>query len=168
MILAEYIPDHERIVLIEDTAELQIQKENVLRFEAPREQDGLPAEFSRREFTSKTPILARTGTSNSKIPEKEYKNEGYIRIGGQMYVADMELLVDVGRLPASVFEEELAIENERACEEVVRMEGRPGDIPERGAQPFSATQSVSFSFWVALQRGGHNSSSRRLAVCRKF
>jgi pilus assembly protein CpaF len=42
-ILAEFIPDHERIVLIEDTAELQIQKENVLRFEARREQNGLPA-----------------------------------------------------------------------------------------------------------------------------
>ncbi len=42
-ILTEFIPDHERIVLIEDTAEIQIQKENVLRFEARREQDGVPA-----------------------------------------------------------------------------------------------------------------------------
>lgn len=42
-ILTESIPDHERIVLIEDTAEIQIQKENVLRFEARREQNGLPA-----------------------------------------------------------------------------------------------------------------------------
>jgi pilus assembly protein CpaF len=42
-ILAEFIQDHERIVLIEDTAEMQIQKENVLRFEARREQNGLPA-----------------------------------------------------------------------------------------------------------------------------
>jgi len=42
-ILTEFIPDHERIVLIEDTAEIQIQKENVLRFEARREQNGLPA-----------------------------------------------------------------------------------------------------------------------------
>jgi pilus assembly protein CpaF len=42
-ILTEFIPDHERIVLIEDTAEIQIQKENVLRFEARRERDGLPA-----------------------------------------------------------------------------------------------------------------------------
>lgn len=41
--LAEFIPDHERIVLIEDTAEIQIQKENVVRFEARREQNGLPA-----------------------------------------------------------------------------------------------------------------------------
>ncbi len=41
--MTESIPDHERIVLIEDTAEIQIQKENVLRFEARREQNGLPA-----------------------------------------------------------------------------------------------------------------------------
>jgi len=42
-LLTEFIPDHERIVLIEDTAEIQIQKENILRFEARREQNGLPA-----------------------------------------------------------------------------------------------------------------------------
>src|SRR5262249_25157438 len=42
-ILMESIPDHERIVLIEDTAEIQIQKPNVLRFEARLEQNGLPA-----------------------------------------------------------------------------------------------------------------------------
>ena len=42
-ILTEFIPEHERVVLIEDTAEIQIQKENVLRFEARREQNGLPA-----------------------------------------------------------------------------------------------------------------------------
>jgi Flp pilus assembly CpaF family ATPase len=42
-VLTEFIPDHERIVLIEDTAEIQIHKENVLRFEARREQNGLPA-----------------------------------------------------------------------------------------------------------------------------
>lgn len=42
-ILTESIPNHERIVLIEDTAEIHIQKENVLRFEARREQNGLPA-----------------------------------------------------------------------------------------------------------------------------
>jgi pilus assembly protein CpaF len=42
-ILMEFIADHERIVLIEDTAEIQIHKENVLRFEARREQNGLPA-----------------------------------------------------------------------------------------------------------------------------
>jgi len=42
-LLTEFIPDHERIVLIEDTAEIHIQKQNVLRFEARREQNGLPA-----------------------------------------------------------------------------------------------------------------------------
>jgi pilus assembly protein CpaF len=42
-ILSESIPGHERIILIEDTAEIQIQKENVVRFEARREQNGLPA-----------------------------------------------------------------------------------------------------------------------------
>src|SRR5258708_991871 len=42
-ILMEFIGDEERIVLIEDTAEIQIHKENVLRFEARREQNGLPA-----------------------------------------------------------------------------------------------------------------------------
>jgi len=39
----EFIPSHERIVLIEDTAEIQIRKDNVLRFEARRDQNGLPA-----------------------------------------------------------------------------------------------------------------------------
>src|SRR5260370_21072832 len=42
-VLTGFISNHERIVLIEDTAEIQIQKENVLRFEARREQNGLPA-----------------------------------------------------------------------------------------------------------------------------
>lgn len=42
-ILAGFIPDEERVVLIEDTAEIQIQKPNLVRFEARREQEGLPA-----------------------------------------------------------------------------------------------------------------------------
>lgn len=42
-ILTEFIGDEERIVLIEDTAEIQIHRENVLRLEARREQSGLPA-----------------------------------------------------------------------------------------------------------------------------
>jgi pilus assembly protein CpaF len=42
-IVRRFIPDHERIVLIEDTAEIQIQKPNVVRFEAWREQNGVPA-----------------------------------------------------------------------------------------------------------------------------
>lgn len=41
-ILAGFIPDAERIVLIEDTAEIQVQKPNLVRFEARREQQGLP------------------------------------------------------------------------------------------------------------------------------
>ncbi|HKW17594.1 MAG TPA: ATPase, T2SS/T4P/T4SS family [Terriglobales bacterium] len=42
-LLANFIPDHERILLIEDTAEIQINAPNVVRFEARREQNGLPA-----------------------------------------------------------------------------------------------------------------------------
>lgn len=42
-VLMEFIDDQERIVLIEDTAEIQIHKQNVLRLEARREQNGLPA-----------------------------------------------------------------------------------------------------------------------------
>jgi len=42
-ILAGFIPGEERIVLIEDTAEIQISKPNLVRFEARREQNGLPA-----------------------------------------------------------------------------------------------------------------------------
>ena len=41
--LADFIPENERIVLIEDTAEIQLHKQNVVRFEARREQNGLPA-----------------------------------------------------------------------------------------------------------------------------
>jgi pilus assembly protein CpaF len=42
-ILMGFIPDHERVVLIEDTAEIQMQKPNALRFEARREQSAFPA-----------------------------------------------------------------------------------------------------------------------------
>ena len=42
-ILSEFISNDDRIVLIEDTAEIRIQKDNVVRFEARREQNGLPA-----------------------------------------------------------------------------------------------------------------------------
>jgi pilus assembly protein CpaF len=41
--LAEFIPEDQRILLIEDTAEIRIEKDNVVRFEARREQNGLPA-----------------------------------------------------------------------------------------------------------------------------
>jgi pilus assembly protein CpaF len=42
-ILANFIPEHERILVIEDTAEIQITTPNLVRFEARREQNGLPA-----------------------------------------------------------------------------------------------------------------------------
>jgi pilus assembly protein CpaF len=41
--LANFIGDRERIVLIEDTAEIQLEKPNLVRFEARREQPGIPA-----------------------------------------------------------------------------------------------------------------------------
>lgn len=42
-ILANFIPEHERILVIEDTAEIQIATPNLVRFEARRAQAGLPA-----------------------------------------------------------------------------------------------------------------------------
>lgn len=42
-LLAKFIPDDERIVLIEDTAELRLRQSNLVRFEARREQNGFPA-----------------------------------------------------------------------------------------------------------------------------
>ena len=41
--LSAFINDDERVVLIEDTAEIQIDKPNMVRFEARREQTGVPA-----------------------------------------------------------------------------------------------------------------------------
>ena len=41
--LAAFISDRDRVVLIEDTSEIQITKPNLVRFEARREQPGLPA-----------------------------------------------------------------------------------------------------------------------------
>jgi pilus assembly protein CpaF len=41
--LAVFLPANDRVVLIEDTAELQIDRANLVRFEARREQPGLPA-----------------------------------------------------------------------------------------------------------------------------
>src|SRR6202011_2578898 len=41
--LAAFIPAHERIVVIEDTSEIQIQANNLVRLEARREQPGVPA-----------------------------------------------------------------------------------------------------------------------------
>lgn len=41
--LSAYLPASDRVVLIEDTAELQIERPNLVRFEARREQPGVPA-----------------------------------------------------------------------------------------------------------------------------
>lgn len=41
--LAAFLPTVDRVVLIEDTAELQIDRPNLVRFEARREQAGVPA-----------------------------------------------------------------------------------------------------------------------------
>src|ERR1700733_9371159 len=41
--LGKFIPPDERILLIEDTAEIQLHHENLVRFEARREQNGTPA-----------------------------------------------------------------------------------------------------------------------------
>jgi pilus assembly protein CpaF len=41
--LARFIDPTDRIVLIEETAEIQIEQENLVRFEARREQPGIPA-----------------------------------------------------------------------------------------------------------------------------
>jgi pilus assembly protein CpaF len=40
--LASFIPENERIVVIEDTSELQVAKPNLVRLEARRQQGGLP------------------------------------------------------------------------------------------------------------------------------
>src|SRR5205823_1917545 len=42
-ILCDFIPDEERIVVIEDTAEIHIRKNNLVRFESRRAQDSTPA-----------------------------------------------------------------------------------------------------------------------------
>jgi pilus assembly protein CpaF len=41
--LSSFIPQHERVLVIEDTAEIQIRTPNLVRFEARREQNGFPA-----------------------------------------------------------------------------------------------------------------------------
>lgn len=42
-ILGQFIPPEERVLVIEDTAEIHLPQENLVRFEARREQSGLPA-----------------------------------------------------------------------------------------------------------------------------
>jgi energy-coupling factor transporter ATP-binding protein EcfA2 len=41
--LSAFIPNSERLILIEDTTEIQVEKSNLVRMEARREQPGLPA-----------------------------------------------------------------------------------------------------------------------------
>lgn len=41
--LATFLPAEDRVILIEDTAELQLDRRNLVRFEARRQQGGLPA-----------------------------------------------------------------------------------------------------------------------------
>jgi len=41
-ILTGFIPDEDRIILLEDTAEISIKKPNLVRFEARKEQNGIP------------------------------------------------------------------------------------------------------------------------------
>jgi pilus assembly protein CpaF len=42
-ILGKFIPREERVLIIEDTAEIHLPQENLVRFEARREQNGVPA-----------------------------------------------------------------------------------------------------------------------------
>jgi pilus assembly protein CpaF len=42
-ILGKFIPQEERVLVIEDTAEIHLPQQNLVRFEARREQSGLPA-----------------------------------------------------------------------------------------------------------------------------
>ena len=42
-ILGKFIPQEERVLVIEDTAEIHLPQENLVRFEARREQNGVPA-----------------------------------------------------------------------------------------------------------------------------
>ncbi len=42
-VLADFIPDNDRVLLIEDTAELNVRKYNLVRFEARREQGEIPS-----------------------------------------------------------------------------------------------------------------------------
>jgi pilus assembly protein CpaF len=42
-VLGKFIPADERVLLIEDTSEIQMAQDNLVRFEARREQNGLPA-----------------------------------------------------------------------------------------------------------------------------
>ena len=58
--LAAFLPHDDRIVLIEDTAELQLDRPNLVRFEARREQGRLPAVTIRDLLTGDAASSARS------------------------------------------------------------------------------------------------------------
>src|SRR5258707_897123 len=63
-IVGKFIPEDERILLIEDTSEIQMGQQNLVRFEARQPQNGLPAVTIRDLFK-------RTGTAiNSSLESK--------------------------------------------------------------------------------------------------
>jgi Flp pilus assembly CpaF family ATPase len=65
-VLTEFISNDERIVLIEDTAEIQIHKENVLRFEARQEQNGLAA-VTIRDLLKQRCVIDQIGSSSARF-----------------------------------------------------------------------------------------------------
>jgi energy-coupling factor transporter ATP-binding protein EcfA2 len=58
-IVANFIPDGERVLVIEDTAEIQIRTPNLVRFEARRAQDELPAVTIRDLLKAKYQVIWR-------------------------------------------------------------------------------------------------------------
>lgn len=52
-----------------------------------------------------------------------------------MYVSNMKLLVDVGQLPASVLEEEVAVQSEGGCEDVYEEDSDVGENVRRIGSP---------------------------------
>jgi len=63
-VLTEFVPNNERIILIGEAAEIQIQKPNVLRFEARREQSG-KCFFARRLWARSTQLLMNAPIGNA-------------------------------------------------------------------------------------------------------
>ena len=63
-----------------------------------------------------------------------------------MHVSNMELLVDVGQLPASVFEEGLANKDERARENVEKQHSeKDGECPAVLAEKERSIRNQEFS-----------------------
>jgi hypothetical protein len=56
--LADFIPDHERILLIEDTAEMQIQKDNVVLLDARGEPAITIRDLLKATLANKIPQMA--------------------------------------------------------------------------------------------------------------